>query len=68
MRGELGASDMIIMRFVKLFGVLAVTAMAFPANATIIGGAVTGGTALADGGVFQKLVVPFSAIRATSPG
>jgi hypothetical protein len=51
---------MIIMRFVKLFGVLAVTAMAFPANATIIGGAVTGGTALADGGVFQKLVVPFT--------
>ena len=35
-------------------------AMALPASATIIGGAVTGGTALTAGGVFQKLVVPFT--------
>lgn len=44
-----------------LFGFLGALLLAIPANATIIGGAVTGGSALTDGGVFQKLVVPFAA-------
>lgn len=35
--------------------------IALPAGATIIGGAVTGGTALGAGGVFQKLILPFAA-------
>ena len=47
-------------RFVSVVCGLMMGAMALPASATIIGGAVTGGTALTAGGVFQKLVVPFT--------
>lgn len=44
-----------------VLGILAATALTVPAHATIIGGAVTGGTALTtDGGTFVKLVVPFT--------
>ena len=37
---------------ISLFGLLGALMLAAPANATIIGGSVTGGAALSDGGVF----------------
>ena len=46
---------------ISLFGLLGALMLAAPANATIIGGSITGGTALSDGGVFQKVIVPFTA-------
>lgn len=47
-------------RLVSIVCGLMMGAIALPANATIIGGAVTGGTALGVGGVFEKLIVPFA--------
>ena len=46
---------------ISLFGLLGALMLAAPANATIISGSVTGGTALSDGGVFQRVIVPFTA-------
>ena len=46
------------MRRVSIFAVLAM--FSIPAGATIIGGAVTGGTALSAGGTFVKLTVPLA--------
>jgi hypothetical protein len=50
------------MRLVSLVCGLMIGLIALPAGATIIGGGVTGGTALGAGGVFQKLVLPFASI------
>ena len=50
------------MRLVSLVCGLVIGSIALPAGATIIGGAVTGGSALGAGGVFQKLILPFVSI------
>lgn len=50
------------MRLVYLVCGLVMGLMTVPAGATIIGGAVTGGSALGAGGVFQKLILPFASI------
>lgn len=50
---------MSVKRLIPVICGLMMGAIALPASATIIGGGVTGGTALGAGGVFQKLIVPF---------
>ena len=50
------------MRLVYLVCGLVMGLMTVPAGANIIGGAVTGGSALGAGGVFQKLILPFASI------
>lgn len=47
-------------RLVSVVCGLVMGAIALPASATIIGGGVTGGTALGAGGSFQKLILPFA--------
>jgi len=59
---------MIALKSLSALFALALLTLPVGAKATIIGGAVTGGTALGAGGVFQKLIVPFASSPANTIG